>query len=117
MLKSDMNDSYPCPDKQLRVQAHGKQLELTESSSCFRNKIQHVLLCCGLLSFMLSNFMCLECLEAAVLFKGIRSQMKKKSTVPETVLQLILIYLDWSAVCDSMGARSATASIFALARL
>ena len=77
MLKSDMNDSYPCPDRQLRVKDHGKQLELTESSSCFRNKIRHVLLCCGLLSFMLSNFMCLECLEAAVLFKGIRSQMKK----------------------------------------
>lgn len=28
MLKSDMNDSYPCPDRQLRVKAHGKQLEL-----------------------------------------------------------------------------------------
>ena len=64
------------PERQLRVKAHGKQLERTESCSCFRNKIKHVLLCCGLLSFMLSNLMCLECLEAAV-FQGHREPSEK----------------------------------------
>ena len=69
----------------------------------------HVL-CCDLLSFMLSNLMCFECLEQG-------SQVNKESTVSESVLQLILIYLDWSALCDSMAAHSATAGFRTRRRL